>query len=462
MSFDIFIKEKTQGHTDEGFDALFVPDYLKDFQKELVCWATMNARAALFEDCGLGKTIQQLVWAKNVNMKTNGNVLILTPLSVTDQTLQESFKFGIDAGRSKDGKPHKSGITITNYEKLHLFDRSDFVGCVCDESSILKNFKGHTKKTVEVFMRKMNYRLLCTATASPNDYVELGNSSEVLGYLGYLDMLKKFFKSDNNTMAIGGRGAGSFKTFGSKFRFKGHSHEPFWRWVCSWARAIRKPSDIGFSDDGYILPKLTERLHIVRDETPMEGFLLPVPAVGLKEQRDARTATIKERCQLAANIINSTSACSVAWVYTNKESEMLKSMITEGVEVTGSESDEIKEEKLIAFRNGDIKKLITKPTLAGYGHNWQHCSHQTVFPSHSFEQYYQCVRRSWRFGQTNEVKIDMITTQADESILRNLKRKSEMADKAFDQMVKLMSNQLNISNSSYDAQTEGSLPAWMS
>lgn len=465
MSFQSFISRKTQYSELEGFDPVFMPDYLKDFQSHLVEWATRTARCALLEDCGMGKTIQQLVWAENVVRKTNGKVLILTPLSVSDQTVEEAEKFGIECSRSRDGKPDGK-ITVTNYERLHLFDPSDFVGAVCDESSILKNFKGQTKTQVNRFTRKLSYRLLCTATASPNDYVELGNSSEVLGHLGYLDMLKKFFKADNDTYAVGGgadsrnRFSGS-RSFGGKFRFKGHSQTEFWRWVCSWARSLRKPSDLGFSDEGYILPSLTENLHIVKSETKLDGYLFPVPAVGLKEQREARSRTVKERCELAADKVLAHHGYSVAWTHTNAESKQLQSMIPGSVEITGSEPDEAKEEKLKAFRNGEYKKLVTKPTLAGYGHNWQHCDHQTVFPSHSFEQYYQCVRRSWRFGQKNPVSIDIVTTQADEAVLRNLQRKTKMAEEGFQKMVELMSNSLSVNRGDYNPTRKATLPKWM-
>lgn len=462
MSFDKFMDRKSQVTDPCGFDPIFLPDYLMDFQRELVTWSIKNARCGLFEDCGLGKTVQQLVWAENVTRHTNGRVLILTPLSISEQTLEEADKFGIEAGRSRDGKLPKEKIVITNYEKLHLFDPSDFVGCVCDESSILKNFKGTTRIAVTGFMRKLGYRLLCTATASPNDYVELGTSSEALGQLGHLDMLKKFFKSDTGTFASGGEGGrmGS-RSFGGKFRFKGHSQIEFWRWVCSWARAIRKPSDLGFSDDGYDLPALTEDLHIVKNEVPAPDLLFPLPAVGLKEQREARTRTIKERCELAAEIVARKDTTSVSWVHTNAESKMLKDMINDAVEITGSEDDDSKEEKLKAFRAGQFEKLVTKPSLAGYGHNWQHCNHQTVFPSHSFEQYYQCVRRSWRFGQKLPVSIDIITTQADESVLRNLKRKTELAEEGFQKMVQLMSQQINVKRDDYNPTIKASLPSWL-
>ena len=463
MSFENFIISKSQVTDQDGIEALFLPDYLKDFQRVLVEWSLKNARCGLFEDCGLGKTVQQLVWAENVVRNTNGRVLILTPLSISDQTLEEAEKFDIDAERSKDGKLPKSKIVITNYEKLHLFDPSDFAGCVCDESSILKNFKGTTRIAVTAFMRKLGFRLLCTATASPNDYIELGTSSEALGQLGHLDMLKKFFKSDTGTFASGGEGGRvkGTRSFGGKFRFKGHSQVEFWRWVCSWARAVRKPSDLGFSDDGYDLPELSEKLHLVEYEKPADDLLFPLPAVGLQEQREARTRTIEERCELSADIVNKKDTTSVSWVHTNAESKILTGMIKDAVEITGSEHDDAKEEKLRAFRAGEFSKLVTKPSLAGYGHNWQHCNHQTVFPSHSFEQYYQCVRRSWRFGQDRPVSIDIISTQADEGVLRNLKRKTEMAEAGFTKMVELMSEFSKHDRNDYNPTKKASIPSWL-
>jgi hypothetical protein len=462
VSFQDFILRKTQLTDEQGFDPVFIPDFLMDFQKELVSISVRNARYGLFEDCGLGKTVQQLVWAENIVRKTNERVLILTPLSISEQTLEEAEKFGIEACRSKDGKPGKSKIVVTNYEKLHLFDPSDFVGCVCDESSILKNFKGKIKQEVTGFMRKLPYRLLCTATASPNDYIELGTSSEALGYLGYLDMLKKFFKSDTGTFASGGEGGrmGS-RSFGGKFRFKGHSQNEFWKWVCSWARAIRRPSDLGFSDDGYNLPELSEKLHLVKSEKPAPDLLFALPAVGLAEQREARSRTINERCELAAEISHNHKGTTVSWCHTNAESKTLSDMIDGAVEITGSEHDEAKEEKLKAFRKGEFRKLVTKPILAGYGHNWQHCDHQTVFPSHSFEQYYQCVRRSWRFGQNKPVKIDIVSTQADEGVLRNLKRKTELAEAGFSKMVELMAQFEKQDRIDYNPKQKASLPAWL-
>ena len=285
-----------------GFKPLWIPDYLFDFQKALVDWSIRKGSSAIFADCGLGKSVMELVWAKNIVEKTKGNVLLLTPLAVGAQMVMEAKKFDISGvTRSKDGCI-KSKITITNYERLHYFNPIDFTGIVLDESSILKNFNGVTKHKINIFIRKIKYRLLATATAAPNDFVELGTSSEALGYLGYMDMLSKFFKNDQNNCALNNRGRFTELT---KWRLKGHAHKSFWKWVTSWSRAVRYPSDMGFDDDGFILPKLKEikhKLNITRE--PEADMLFALPARGLKEVRDERRATIKQRCEKTAQLIN--------------------------------------------------------------------------------------------------------------------------------------------------------------
>jgi hypothetical protein len=458
MNYLKYIEEKTQFANKSCISNPVYPESMFPFQKYMVEWALKTGRAALFEDCGLGKTVQQLCWADNVVRHTNGRVLILTPLSVSFQTVQEAAKFGIEAGRIHNGDLPKEKIAIVNYEQLHKLSSHDFVGCVCDESSILKNFDGTTKQLVTAFMRKMDYRLLCTATAAPNDYIELGTSSEALGYLGYIDMLKKFFKSENGTCAVGGRTQDSFA---GKFRFRGHAENDFWRWVCSWGRAIRRPSDLGFSDDGYVLPKLIEKQHIVESEKVADGFLFAVPAVGLAEQRAERSRTLEERCQMAAQLSMSHENQTVSWCHLNRESEMLKRMIPGSVEISGNDSDEQKEEAFIGFSTGQIKKLVTKPSLASFGLNWQGCNHQTFFPSHSYEQYYQAVRRSYRFGQKNDVTIDVISTEGEQQVLKNLQRKSKQAEEMFDMLTKLMLDHLNVNPVDYEPKVKASLPGWL-
>src|ERR1035437_2759995 len=268
IDYKTFLDRKAQVGGDHGFDPIWLPNFLFDFQKSLVEWAVMKGRDAIFADCGLGKTPMQLVWADNVVRHENKPVLILTPLAVSAQTIQESEKFSIESARSSNGKM-KAGarIIVTNYERLHYFDPQEFAGCVCDESSILKSFDGTRRKEITEFMRKLPYRLLCTATAAPNDYIELGTSSEALGELGYTDMLMRFFKNDQNTvkpMRYRHKGA-DFKQLDerAKWRFKGHAEVPFWRWVCSWARACRRPSDLGYDDARFVLPPLVEQEHFV-------------------------------------------------------------------------------------------------------------------------------------------------------------------------------------------------------
>lgn len=287
MDYQSFLHRKAQLSPDEGFAPLWIPDFLFDFQRSLVDWAVRRGRAAIFADCGLGKTPIQLVWAENVTRHTNGRVLIVTPLAVSDQTVREAEKFNIEAVRSKAGVGLPSRIIVTNYESLHHFDPLDFAGMVCDESSILKNFDGQRKALITEFMRRMPYRLLCTATAAPNDYIELGTPSEALGEMGHMDMLGRYFKNDQGSLhPTSGRGFARSDMSQNKWRFKRHAEQPFWQWVASWARACRRPSDLGFDDGRFELPPLLERDTVVKSAAPLPGFLFEMPAVGLKEQRE--------------------------------------------------------------------------------------------------------------------------------------------------------------------------------
>lgn len=453
-----FIDGKSHISGNFGFDPLWLPDFLFDFQKALVEWAIRKGRAAIFADCGLGKSVQQLVWAENVVRKTNGNVLILTPLAVSSQTVREGEKFGIEATQSRDGTVHR-GITVTNYEKLHLFHPGDFVGVVCDESSILKSFDGARKSEITDFMKKLKYRLLCTATASPNDYIELGTSSEALGDLGYMDMLGMFFKNDQNSLHPATRTRHYDLNMSGKWRFKMHAEHHFWRWVCSWARAIRRPSDLGFDDRDFILPELIVNQRMVNVSRPMSGRLFSVPAVGLKEQRDERRHTIQERCEAAANLVDHDRP-AIVWCHLNPEGDLLEKLIPDGKQISGKHSDEKKEELFDAFTNGQLRTLITKPKIGAWGMNWQHCNHVVTFSSHSFEQYYQSVRRCWRFGQKLPVTVDVVTTEGESNVQRNLQRKSEAADKMFDMLVKEMNNAMSVERST-EFELEGCMPSWM-
>jgi len=454
-SYQTFLQRKAQLEGNHGFDVREMPEWLFAFQQHLVQWSLRKGRAAIFADCGLGKTAMQLVWADEVSRHANKPVLILTPLAVGPQTVREADKFDIEAVHCRDGKFGTAKIVVTNYERLHYFNSADFAGCVCDESSILKNFDGTTKAAITEFMRKMPYRLLCTATAAPNDYIELGTSSEALGYLGYTDMLGQFFKNDQGGIKI----SAANQIHGNGWRFKAHAERDFWRWMCSWSRAIRRPSDLGFSDDGFNLPKLTTETHIVQASRPMDGYLFAMPAVGLAEQRQERSHTVKERCERVAELIPADDYC-VVWGQLNAETDLLEKLIEGAVQVSGRDSDDAKEEKFEAFQNGDIKTLITKPIIGAFGLNWQHCNRMTFFPSHSFEQYYQAVRRLWRFGQSRDVKVDLVTTEGEHDVMQNLQRKAAAADKMFASIVEHMNQELSIKRQKEF--TKGvELPQWM-
>lgn len=461
MNYSEFLNNKAQLSGNRGFKPLWMPDFLFGFQSLLTEWALLKGCAALYEDCGLGKTPQMLVWAQNVAMHTNRPVLILAPLAVSGQIKREADKFGIEAEISRDGT-YSGKIVITNYERLHYFNQSDFSGVACDESSILKNFDGATRAAITEFMRQIPYRLLCTATAAPNDYIELGTSSEALGELGYMDMLSRFFKSTDGSYASGGKGSGRFdkNPFQSKFRFRGHAERDFWRFVCSWARAVRKPSDLGFNDGSFVLPELTVRQHVVEANQLADGFLFSMPAHGLAEQRAERRRSIQERCEKAAALVIANESPSIAWCNLNDEGDLLAELIPNAVQVSGSDEDDYKEECFLAFCDGKIKDLVTKSTIAGFGLNFQHCAHQTFFPSHSFEQWYQSIRRSWRFGQQNPVTIDVVTSEGEANILANLQRKATQAETMFSQLVSLMNNELKITQENKFTQKQ-KLPQWL-
>ena len=452
--YQSFLYRKSQEGGNYGFEPIHMPSYLFDFQESLIVWALRKGRSAIFADCGLGKTPMELVWADNVVRKTNGRVLVLTPLAVAAQMVREANKFDIEVSRSHDGTLY-SGVVITNYEQLHKFDPADFVGCVCDESSILKNFSGQRRGEITAFMRKMKYRLLATATAAPNDFIELGTSSEALGYLGHMDMLNRFFKNDLNNSATG-RMRGEV----IKWRLKGHAELPFWQWVCSWARAIRKPSDLGFSDDKFILPPLIENEHMVEVNRPMDGMLFALPAVGLKEQREERRISITDRCEKVAQSVNEKDGKSLVWCHMNEEGDMLDRMIPDAVQVSGKDSDAKKEEAFIGFADGDIRVLVTKPKIGAMGLNFQSCHHITFFPSHSFEQYYQAVRRCYRFGQKNPVTVDIFTTEGETGVLKNLQRKSVQADVMFSHLVQEMNRAVGIDREN-SIINKMEIPSWL-
>jgi hypothetical protein len=451
-----FLSRKAQLGESQGFDPTWIPDFLFDFQKHLTEWAIKKGRAAIFADCGLGKTPMQLVWAENVVRKTNKPVLILTPLAVSAQTIREAKKFDIDCRRSAGDVPAGAHIVVTNYEKLHHFNRDDFGGAVCDESSAIKAFDGKRRAEVTEFMRHLPYRLLCTATAAPNDYIELGTASEALGEMGQMDMLGRFFVNDNNTVDMKG-GHGNRKP---GWRFKGHAEDAFWKWVCSWARACRRPSDLGFDDDRFELPPCIEQDHIVKARTLAAGTLFDLPATNFWEEREERRRTITERCEMAASLVAKTKRPAVIWCHLNPEGDLLARLIPDGRQVSGRDDDESKEDAFESFATGKLRVLIIKPKIGAWGLNWQHCSHVTTFASHSYEQYYQAVRRCWRFGQSRPVTVDLIAAEGEANVKDNLRRKAAAADRMFTALVGHMNDSMRLERGvNYNTKVEA--PSWL-
>jgi len=446
-----FVVAKSQMAGCAGFEPTFRHPQAFDFQSHMVDWAVRQGRAALFEDCGLGKTLQQFTWAHNVGRETNKPVLILAPLMVVTQSVEEAAKFDFEAEGSLDGKfKTQTGVVVANYERLHYFDPADFGGVVCDESGCLKNFEGARKSEITEFMKKVRYRLLCSATPSPNDYIELGTSSEALGQLGYMDMLGMFFKNDEDTLHP--------LSMGTQWRFKSHAQRAFWRWVCSWARAIRQPSDVGFDDGPFVLPPLIERDHMVKSPV-LEGQLFAMPAQGLAEERAERRGSLTDRCEKAAEL-HAQGGAGIAWCQLNDEADLLCKLIPGAMQIAGSDRDERKIELFNAFRHGQLDKLVTKPKIMAWGANFQHANYMTMFADHSFEQYYQMVRRMWRFGQKRPVTADTITTEGLAGVTKNLKRKAAAADEMFRLMVEQMNDALGVKRF-HEHTNNQDLPTWL-
>jgi len=446
MQYKEFLERKKHLLGNYGFKSNYIPNMAFDFQKEIINRACIKGRMAVFADTGLGKTLIQLSLAQNVVNHTNKKVLILTPLAVAFQFLIEAKKMGIDnIEYSKDGT-HSKKIVICNYERLHYFNSTDFVGVVLDESSILKNFDGKIKNQITSFVKKLPYRFLSTATPSPNDFIELGTSSEALGYMGYTDMLGKFFKNNNNSIDP--------KHAGEKWYLKPHAEKDFFSWVNQWSLMIKMPSDIGFSDDKYILPKLNVNTHIVKNNNLLEfngqTEMFNRPAKGFNEVRQEVKQTIKERCIKAVELAKGKT--SVYWCNRNEESKILKQLDPKAVEIIGSQSMEKKEQILLDFANGKIKRIITKAKMTGMGLNWQHCNHSVFFPTYSYEQYYQSIRRFWRFGQKNEVTIDIVISDGQTSVLESLKKKTKKAIELHTNLTKNVNKNFKIKSKQFNKQ----------
>jgi SNF2 family DNA or RNA helicase len=430
MDYKEFLERKKHLIGSFGFEPNYIPEIAFDFQKAIIEKSIRKGRIAVFADTGLGKTLIQLSIANNVIRETNKRVLILTPLAVAFQFLDEAAKLGIDdIEYSKDGMFTKK-IVICNYERLHYFNSIDFVGVILDESSILKNFDGKIKNQINSFVKKIPYRFLSTATPSPNDFIELGTSSEALGYMGYMDMLGKFFKNNNDSIDP--------KHAGEKWYLKPHAEKDFFAWVNQWSIMIKMPSDLGFSNERYNLPKLIINKHTVENKSDVsvngQMQMFNIIAKNFHEIKHEEKSTLNERCEKAFELANNKT--SVYWCNLNTESSLLKQLDKDAVEIIGSMSIEKKEAILIDFAKGNINRIITKAKMTGMGLNWQHCNHSVFFPTYSYEQYYQAIRRFWRFGQKNDVTIDIVISDGQTKIIEALQKKTEKAIQLYENLTK--------------------------
>lgn len=456
MEYIDFLKQKQKTKSFTGIDVNVdeLNPMLFDWQKQTVKWALSKGRAGLFEDCGLGKTAQQLEWANQVYKHTGKNVLILAPLAVSMQTVKEGAKFGIEVNICRSQSDVKPGINITNYEIFDKFNTDSFGGVVLDESSILKSYKGKTTQQLISAFENIPYRLACTATPAPNDYMELGNHVEFLGVMSRTEMLSTFFTHDGGNT--------------SKWRIKGHSEGVFWRWCATWGMFIRTPADIGYSSDGYVLPPLNVK-EVILPSKAREYEMFPEPAKTIEERREARKESLPDRVAAAAELVNNSQENWLVWCDYNNESSALKKAINDCVEVKGDDTPQHKERAGVDFGAGKIKALVSKGKIYGFGMNWQNC-HNVIFCglSDSYEQYYQSIRRSYRFGQKQPVNVYVIVSEREIVVLDNIKRKSELAHKMNKKITEYTSS-VNIADlrrtkresEQYRADEQMIIPSWL-
>jgi len=418
-----FIESKRIITSDSGFMVNELSPLMFPFQEDLTKWSLRKGRSAIFADCGLGKTIIELEWSQKVADETGGNVLILAPLAVSKQTVREGEKFGYKVNLCRTQDDVKPGINITNYEMLQHFNPPEFVGVVPDESSILKGMNSKTRLLITESFANTPYKLACTATPAPNDYMELGNHAEFLGVMTRSEMLAMFFVHDGGDT--------------SKWRIKGHAEQRFWEWVSSWAVVIRKPSDLGYENDGFSLPKLNINQVTVITDQPIEGMLFAIEAKTLQERQAARKSSVSDRVARCAELVNESPEQWIIWCNLNAESEALRKSIDGSVEVRGSDSSDHKEKVINDFVKGNVKILISKPSIFGFGLNLQNC-HNMAFVglSDSYEEFYQAVRRCWRFGQKNDVNVHVITANTEGAVVANIERKERDAMTMINEMVK--------------------------
>lgn len=451
MEYKDFINSKNKQMKNYGFDIEKenLNPMLFDFQKDIVRWALKKGRAAVFADCGLGKTPMQLEWANQIYKHEGGKILILAPLAVATQTQREGEKFHIPVNICESQDDVKEGINITNYEKLEKFVANEFIGIVLDESSILKSFTGKVRNQIIENFRKTPYKLACTATPAPNDYMELGNHSEFLGVMTRAEMLSMYFVHDGGQT--------------SKWRLKGHAENNYWQWMASWSVFIDNPNNLGYNIEGYDLPKLNIN-QIVAD-----GLPITTEKLTLTQRRNARKESLDVRCQVAADIVNNSEETFLVWCDLNDESKKLHQLINDSVEVKGSDKQKHKSTAMLDFSDDKIKCLVTKPSIAGFGMNWQNCRNMIfVGLSDSYEAYYQAIRRCWRFGQDKEVNIYIIISSKEGTVKENIERKQQDAEKMQKAMIKLTKDitskelkQTTRITTEYNPKIEMEIPSWI-
>ena len=448
-----FIRSKDKVSLSQGFASNEINDMAKHHQKVAIDFALERGKSAMFLDTGLGKSFCELEFARQVSEETGKPSLILTPLAVAGQMIREGQKFNIDARQIKEQSEVGAGIMVANYERLQKLDPTAFGGIILDESSILKSFAGRTRNTLMDAFKDTPFKLAATATPSPNDHTELGNHAEFLGIMRQQEMLSQWFINDTSTAS-------------QDWRLKGHAVDDFWQFVASWSRCASLPSDLGGDDTGYILPEIERKIHTVaadRMTSVDEGMLFRIPEMSATSFHAEKRLTIDQRCELAASLANHDKPVTV-WCETNDESSMLAKMIDGAVEVRGDLHADEKERRLLGFADGEYRAIVTKPKLAGFGVNWQHCAH-AVFASISFsyEQHYQAIRRSHRFGQSERVKNDIVISDTEDVIWQAINVKS----KKHDEMKRRMSEAMSKAQSNgsvraiYDRPIDLEFPEWI-
>ena len=458
-SYEDFLRSKQIVTSPCGFEPYPIRGTHFDWQKDIERWGIRKGKAAYFEDCGLGKTLQQLEWSAQVSEHTKMPVLIAAPLAVSRQTQREGKKFGYPVNICRSQNDVHDAINITNYEMLQHFDPRKFGGVVLDESSILKSYSGKIKNQIIDMFRDTPYKLACTATPAPNDFMELGNHSEFLGIMSRPEMLSTFFVHDGGST--------------QSWRLKGHAQDDFWKWIASWAVVLSNPADLGYDGSAYQLPPLNVMEHVVKTSHKFDSngqeMLFALSVQTLNERRAARRESLKDRVKLCAEIANSTYKQVLVWCDLNEESAELTKAIKGAVEVKGSDSDEHKADAMMGFTEGSVRALVSKPKIAGWGMNWQNCDTEIFCGlSDSFEAYYQAVRRCWRFGQKNEVNVHVVVSDAEGAVKENIERKQAQANRMMMEMVKYTKDILRADvhgttrqQDAYNPTLEMALPPWL-